>query len=235
MTTIAIIAARGGSKGIPRKNLTPICGKPLIYWTIVQCLNTTSIDKVYVTSDDYAILSYSTSLGSTPIERPSHHSSDTATSEDAWIHALDFITSQENLHPSLLVLPQATSPIRHSVDFDKAIYYFRKNNLDSLLSVCKTEDRFVWGYDIERRCVSLNYDFNSRSMRQSLPHTYLENGSFYITTPIGLISSRNRLSGSIGFYEMELYKQFQIDNPSDIPLVEAMLHSFILSSDEFPG
>lgn len=228
MSTVAIIAARGGSKGIPRKNLTPVCGKPLLHWTILHCLNSTSIDKVYVTSDNSSILSYASSMGSTPIERPLQHSTDTSSSEDAWIHALDFIVTKEKLDPRLLVLPQATSPIRHPSDFDCAIKHFRDNNLDSLLSVCKVEDRFIWGYDEDRTFVSLNYDYNSRSMRQSIPHTYLENGSFYITTPSGLQTSRNRLSGLIGFYEMESYKQFQIDNLSDIPLAEAMLHAFIL-------
>ncbi len=94
METICIIPARGASKGIPGKNIMDFCGKPLLAWSILEATQATSVNAVYVTSDDEAILKVATEYGATPIKRPDKLSTDTATSEVALLHALDYIEKE---------------------------------------------------------------------------------------------------------------------------------------------
>ena len=120
MKIVAIIPARGGSKGIPKKNLIPICGKPLIAWSIIQASEAQMIDDIYISSDDEEILHVGTDYGARPIKRPAEIAGDDATSESAWLHAIDSIESA-GTKLDLVVGMQATSPIRHSKDLDNAI------------------------------------------------------------------------------------------------------------------
>ncbi|MDA9120289.1 acylneuraminate cytidylyltransferase family protein [Opitutales bacterium] len=219
-----IIIARGGSKGIPRKNLLPVCGKPLIYWTIQHALTSSKISDIWVSSDDNEILDYALSLGVNTIERPESISGDNSTSESAWLHAVEFLHSQ-NFQPEVLVLPQVTSPVRDSDDFDNAIKKFFHEQADSLLSVTSISDYLVWE-QIDNKISSINYDFKNRLRRQNMPTRYLENGSFYICTSDLLTNFNNRLGGNITFYELEAHKKFQIDDIEDIKLCEAIMKEY---------
>ena len=135
MKNAAIIPARGGSKGIPKKNLINFCGKPLIYWSIKQAQLSKKIDSVWVTSDDKEILKVSEKYGANIIKRPNQLATDFSSSESAWIHAIDHIQNETNIKLEYAIGLQPTSPIRNFSDFDLAIEYFCKKNLDSLLSV----------------------------------------------------------------------------------------------------
>ena len=126
MKTVAIIPARGGSKGIPKKNLVNVCGKPLIAWSIEQALQSDSIDSVWVTSDDPEILSTAKSFGANPITRPEEISGDLASSESAWIHAIKEI--DPNSTDKLIVGMQPTSLLRRRNDIDAAMNIFLESN-----------------------------------------------------------------------------------------------------------
>ena len=227
--TIAIIPARGGSKGIPGKNLVPICGHPLLAWSIMQALATDSIDSVWVSSDDNKILDVADHYGAHPVKRPMEISGDTATSESAWIHAIEIISTLDAA-PEFVVGMQATSPIRDSTDLDNAVHLFRHGEYDSLMSVNEIEDFHTWRIGTDGAPESVNYDYRNRQRRQSIEKKYLENGSFYIFTPDSLKNTVNRLSGNIGIYIMEKFKMFQIDDPQDIPLCEAIMKHYQLES-----
>lgn len=223
---VAIIPARGGSKGIPGKNAMKVAGKPLIAWTIEQALNSSKIDSVWVTSDSKEILQIAEEYGSNTIIRPENISGDNASSEDAWIHAFNLI--RESFEVDLVVCLQATSPIRGSKDLDNAIDKFYRFNYDSLLSVTKIEDFFEWKMT-SSGAEAINYDYNQRKRRQDIEEKYLENGSFYIVKPEILIQNKNRLGGIIGFYELEKYKMYQIDNIDDVKLCEAIIKEYFLN------
>ena len=177
---IAIIPARGGSKGIPDKNIIPLAGKPLIAWSIEHALKSELIDSVWVTSDSQKILDVAKTYGARTIRRPSEISGDKATSEEAWIHALNEITEVAEI--DLLVCMQCTSPVRGAKDLDQAIEMYRSQGFDSLLSVTKIEDHFEW-VDTDTGAVPVNYDHRNRKRRQDIDVKYLENGSFYILKP----------------------------------------------------
>ncbi len=222
---VAVIPARGGSKGIPRKNLLNLCGKPLLAWSILQVRAAERIDSVWVSSDDDEILGVAKEFGAMPIRRPAEIAGDEASSESAWLHALDHI-EQQGAEVDLMVGMQATSPLREPADLDGAIDTLRREGDDSLLSVCEVEDFFIWRRDEQGRPQGVNHDPAHRKRRQNIEPQYLENGSFYVFKPAILRGLNNRLGGRIGMFTMAKHKMFQIDNPADVALCEAIMRGY---------
>jgi N-acylneuraminate cytidylyltransferase len=222
--TLAVIAARGGSKGIPHKNLLDLCGKPLIAWTVLQAQAARGVDVVAVSSDSDQILAAAEAAGAVGVRRPDDISGDLASSESAWLHALDAVDARLGRFERVVAL-QATSPIREPGDIEKALDAFDREHLDSLLSVCEVEDYFNWRIGTDGP-EPINYDFRNRRMRQQIEKRYLENGSFYVLVPSLLREQSNRLGGKIGFHVMERHKMFQIDRPEDVTLCAAIMRAY---------
>ncbi|RXG97710.1 acylneuraminate cytidylyltransferase family protein [Bradyrhizobium zhanjiangense] len=222
--TLAVIAARGGSKGIPHKNLLDLCGRPLIAWTVEQARAARGVDVVAVSSDSDQILAAAEAAGAVGVRRPDDISGDFASSESAWLHALEAIDARLGRFERIVAL-QATSPIRESADIERALETFDREHLDSLLSVCEVEDYFNWRIGANGP-EPINYDFRNRRMRQQIEKRYLENGSFYVLIPSLLREQSNRLGGKIGFHVMERHKMFQIDRPEDVKLCAAIMRSY---------
>ena len=223
--TLAVIAARGGSKGIPHKNLLELCGKPLIAWSVLQAAGAPGVTEVAVSSDSEAILEAAERCGAVGVMRPADISGDTASSESAWLHALDARERAVGAFDRVVAL-QATSPIRESADIEGALAQFERDRLDSLLAVCEVEDFFNWKIGADGCGESVNYDWRNRRRRQDIEKRYLENGSFYVFPPRLLRDTGNRLGGRIGLYLMERHKMFQIDRPEDIALCKAILTGY---------
>ncbi|WP_377829846.1 acylneuraminate cytidylyltransferase family protein [Bradyrhizobium lupini] len=222
--TLAVIAARGGSKGIPHKNLLDLCGKPLIAWTVEQARAARGVDVVAVSSDSDNILAAAEAAGAIGVRRPEDISGDLASSESAWLHALNAIDERMGRFERVVAL-QATSPIRQSSDIEDALSTFDRDHLDSLLSVCEVEDYFNWRIGASGP-EPINYDYRNRRMRQQIEKRYLENGSFYVLIPSLLREQNNRLGGKIGFHVMDRHKMFQIDRPEDVKLCAAIMRSY---------
>lgn len=226
---VAIIPARGGSKGIPKKNLLDLCGKPLIGWSIDQAVNAELIDDVFVTSDSDEILAVGEKFGAKSIKRPEAISGDNATSESAWLHALDEIEAKGK-KVEYVVLMQATSPIRHSFDLDQAIKKMKDENLDSLFSVANIGDFFIWR-KMADKYESINYDYKNRKRRQDFGEQLLENGSFYICKPSLLRETNNRLGGNIGVHEMPLWKSFEIDDIENVKFIKMLMENYLFKGE----
>jgi len=222
--TLAVVAARGGSKGIPLKNLIEICGKPLIAWTVMQAAAACGVDVVAVSSDSDQILAAAEAAGAVGVRRPEAISGDLDSSESAWLHALEQLDGKLGPFERIVAL-QATSPIREPSDIEKALEAFEREKLDSLLSVCEVEDYFNWRIGADGP-EPINYDYHNRRMRQQIEKRYLENGSFYVLIPSLLREQKNRLGGKIGFHLMERHKMFQIDRMEDIKLCAAIMQSY---------
>ena len=224
MNIACIIPARGGSKGIPGKNIKALAGKPLICWSIEQALGSKLINRgVYVSSDSQDILAVSEQAGAVAIKRPDELSSDSASSESALVHAIDTIRAQGDV--DLIVFLQCTSPIRKRDDIDNAIRKLQQEQADSLLSVLMIKDYFVWqnSEDSDLGASSVNFDYQNRKRRQDLPTQYLENGSIYVFKPEVLEQYNNRLGGKIALYPMEKYCSQQIDDDAEFMLCDAIL------------
>lgn len=227
MNTIAIILARGGSKGIPNKNIIDFCGKPLIAWTIENCLDG-GANSVWVSSDSDEILSIASKFGANSIKRPNDISGDFATSESAWLHALNYVESLEKIQIDWILAPQVTSPLRESSDIKKAISLANENINDSFFSCSIAEDLFFWQKNEAGKLDSINYDWRNRKRRQDIPSQYIENGSFYLFRPEVLRSTNNRFGSKIGLVEMEFWKMFEIDSFDDLKMCSALMKEFII-------
>jgi len=230
MDVVAIILARGGSKGIPNKNIIDFCGKPLIAWTIEQLKNSGAIDSVWVSSDSETILEVAKNYGAQTISRPDDLAGDMATSEVGWAHAIEAISAQQN-NIDLIVAPQVTSPLREPSDFANAISLFVEEGYQSLFSASPIEDFFIWERDEDNQLHSLNYDYKNRKRRQDIAKQYVENGSFYLFSPNVLIEHNNRFGGNIGLYEMEFWKMFEIDSLDDVKICSALMEKFLLGNN----
>ena len=134
---IAIIPARGGSKGIIDKNIKPLHGKPLICYTIEEALKSKYLDWVYVSTDSLSIAKTSNTCGARIIERPNELAADDSPTNDTIHHAMDIIKCE--YEPDVVILLQPTSPLRNANDIDDAIELFLTNDCNSLISVCKAE------------------------------------------------------------------------------------------------
>src|SRR5258708_9121679 len=222
--TLAVIAARGGSKGIPLKNLLDLCGKPLIAWTVMQAAAARGVDVVAVSSDSDQILAAAEAAGAVGVRRPDAISGDLDSSESAWLHALEQLDGKLGPCERVVAL-QGTSPIREPSDIEQALEAFERDKLDSLLSVCEVEDYFNWRIGANGP-EPINYDYRNRRMRQQIEKRYLENGSFYVLIPSLLREKQNRLGGRIGMQLMERHKMFQIDRPEDVKLCAAIMRSY---------
>ena len=223
-----IILARGGSKGILNKNIIDFCGKPLIAWTIEQCLSSKHVSHVWVSSDSQEILDIAEKYGAKTIKRPDYISGDFATSESAWIHSIKIIEEDNNI--DFVFAPQVTSPLREAKDIDNAIELFQKENYDSMFSSCIVEDLFFWKKDKNNKLQSVNYDYLNRQRRQDVQEQIIENGSFYIFKPEILKKYDNRFGGKIGHSKMEFWKMFEIDNLEDIRMCRALMQEFLLNN-----
>ena len=220
----AIILARGGSKGVFKKNIYPVFDKPLIYWSISAAKICKLINQVYVSTDDKEISKIAKSYGVKVIERPKSISKDNSTSEVAWIHSLEFLKTK-NSFPDIVVGMQPTSPIREKFELDDAISSYKKQKYDSMLSVIEIEDRFLWKKNELNQLISVNYDYKNRKRRQQLKKNYLETGSFYIFNSNKFINEKNRLFGKIGLYECKKRTAFQFDNLEDLTIITPILKS----------
>jgi CMP-N,N'-diacetyllegionaminic acid synthase len=229
MNVVCIILARGGSKGIPNKNIIDFCGKPLIGWSILQASACEAIAKVWVSSDSDEILTIAKKFGANCIKRPTELSADNSSSESGWEHAIKTIKILTGERIDYVVAPQATSPIRQSSDFTKAIAQILHSNHDSLLTATEVEDYFSWTLNKDLKAMSINYDYKNRQPRQNIKKSYLENGSFYIFKPQVLAQNKNRLGGEISIYVMQKHKMFQIDAPEDIQLCEVVMRGYGLN------
>ena len=219
---LGFIPARGGSKGIYKKNLIDINGKPLIAWTIEQALASSYIDRLIVSTDCAEIAAVAENYGAEiPFLRPAELSTDEASTEAAMLHACDTLNLCENGFENITLL-QCTSPVRFPRSIDNAYQKFSKNGYCSLLSVVETH-KFSW-FNLKEPVAG--YDFRHRPRRQDIPDseiTYIETGSIYITNLKKFMKYQNRLCGKIGMYETHYWENFEIDDLRDVVICEALI------------
>lgn len=214
MRIVAIIPARGGSKGIKRKNIIPLCGKPLIAWTIEAACSASLVDEVIVSTDDYEIGDISATYGASWILRSDITSTDQASSESVLFEVLDTL----NVEPDIVVFLQATSPIRQPEDIDKAISKFRNSKADSLFSARRLEG-YTW--TVCGRVVPNYLDRKPRQLQDTI--RLEENGSIYVFTPQSLRQYRSRLGGRVEYYEMHPLDSYQVDTYEDLALMQTLI------------
>lgn len=226
MRYLFFIPARGGSKGIHRKNLKIIGGKPLLYYTISETLKISELDSLFLSSDDYEILSYGSSLGlSVDYKRPANLSDDASQVVDAIIDALDWLEIQKKYYDAVVVL-QPTSPLRTSEDIKDAINLFEKSGATTLVGVHKVEEHPFeniktsnggWAY-----CEKSDKNINRR---QDYPNAYYHiNGAIYIATTNFIKANKSLVDeGKSSIFIMPKERGFDLDEKHQIPFLEWLL------------
>lgn len=211
---LCVIPARGGSRGLPVKNIAPLAGKPLLAYSIEQARACRKIGRIIVSTDSKEIAHVAGMWGAKTVWRPEELSGDTASSESAIQHVLGTL----DFYPEIVVFLQATSPIRWQGDIDRAVGMVESGMYDSVLSVVKLH-QFVWRDD-GWTPYCLNYNpVGQRPMRQSVQE-WVENGSIYVFRTDVLEKYGTRLGGRIGVYEMKYWSRFEIDTKEDLEVVE---------------
>jgi N-acylneuraminate cytidylyltransferase len=220
-TIIAIIPARGNSKGIANKNIVAIKEKPLVAYTIEAAVKSGIFDRIIVTTDCHKIAQVSKKSGAEVVIRPKKLAKDTSPTEPAMDHVLDQLWKKEGYRPDSLMLLQPTSPLRDHNDIRKAYAKFRKDKLDSLLSG-SSHVSFIWKIEKDR-VSALNYDYLHRPRRQDIKDQFKEDGAIYITKYRTFKKYKNRLGGEIGVYLMDEKRSLEVDTPVDLAIIKTYL------------
>lgn len=219
---LAIIPARGGSKGIPGKNIKSLGGKPLIQYSIDAALKSETVTRVIVSTDDENIARVSKDSGAEVCMRPINISGDKAASEDAIIHVLNVLKQNENYEPELIVFLQCTSPLTLAEDIDGIVSALQNESADSAFSAVRFY-HFVWRKGKNDDAEGINHEKGVRQMRQDREQQFLENGAIYVFKTCDFLKTRHRFFGKTTIYEMPAERCLEIDEPHDFELaIEAM-------------
>jgi CMP-N-acetylneuraminic acid synthetase len=221
MKIIAIIPARGGSQGIPGKNIRTLAGKPLIAWTIQAAQGASSVDRVIVSTDSVDIATIAKQWNAEVIMRPAEISGDSSTSEQALLHVLSQLMATESYEPDLVVFLQCTSPLTLPADIEATVPLVSQGGYDCAFTMTPFH-HFVWKVD-ERGCArGVNHSPERRMMRQERECEYLETGSVYVMNAARFREAKHRFFGRVGMSIVPRSRVIEIDDLDDWQLAEAM-------------
>lgn len=227
---IAIIPARGGSKGLSRKNIRLLNNEPLIAYSIDCALKSKFIRRVIVSTDDEEISEIAKNYGADIIKRPSELATDTAATIDVILHCLSCLETQKDF-PECIVLLQPTSPLRISEDIDGAITTFFSKDCNSVISVCEPDHPPYWNLIIENNYLKPAFDkryFKIR--RQDLPKTYMPNGAVYISKTDYIKQNHNFYGDRTLPFFMPKERSVDIDTEIDFIVADAIIKKRNLST-----
>ncbi len=216
-TFLAIIPARGGSKGLPHKNIINAAGKPLIAWTIEAALHSKLITRAVVTSDDAEILKTAERYGIETIQRPQELALDTTATEPVLLHAIDLIEAAGEKY-NYLVLLQPTSPARNALDVDCAVQMLLDKHASSLISVYEPDHSPFNALRLNEKgsLVGIINNKPPSKRRQDLPKAYMPNGAIYIVNIFEFKKHNFLLTDNCIPFVMPVDKSIDIDTAQDL-------------------
>ena len=226
-TILGLIPARSGSKGLPRKNIRPLSGKPLIAWTIEQALEGKYLDRVVVSTDDKEIAEISKKYGAEiPFIRPKELAEDNAKGIDVVLHTIDwFRENDKRKQYDLIMLLQPTSPFRVTEDINKAIKLLFLKEAKAIVSVCEVNHHSLWTNTLPKGgCMK---DFIGKEImnknRQELPVFYRLNGAIYLAYCKYLQKQKSFFGKKTFAFIMPKTRSVDIDNEVDLKLAEILM------------
>jgi len=224
---LAIIPARGGSKGIKRKNIKVLLDKPLLIWTVDVAIQSQYIDKLILSSDDIEIINIAKEYGvEVPFRRPSELAKDNTPGIDVILHAIDQCDGYD-----IVVVLQPTSPLRIVEDIDGAINKMIEAESSSCVTLCKSEKSPYWMYSINNNNILSPFlnDSVLYQNRQDLPEIYSLNGAVYVARIEWMKKHRSFIGNNTYGYIMPHIRSVDIDEELDFVLSESLLSSNINS------
>jgi len=227
VTAHAFIFARGGSKGLPRKNIKLLAGKPLIQYSIETAKQLANIDKIFVSTDDSEIASFSKSAGAIIIDRPEELSSDTSSEWLAWRHAIEWVTLNYGEFDEFVSLP-ATSPLRSVADVEAAMARRAEQQADICISVTPASRSPFFNMvkiDSEGSVKLVNTPETGVYRRQDAPEVFDITTVVYATTSEFVMNHSGLFDGKLTSVEIPKSRAVDIDDIYDFKLAEAILSS----------
>lgn len=224
-TVIGLIPARGGSKGIHRKNLAPLAGKPLIQYTFEAALESKLLDRVILSTDDPEIAEFARGFNiEVPFSRPKSLATDTASTRSVQVHSLEWLESDEGTMPEVMVTLQPTSPFRSSTHIDEAIREFNSRHVDSVISVTPVSEHpyEVVGFSDGQMFRPVERP-KEIVRRQEYPPYFFINGAIYVTRSSVLMDQDRGFGKTVYGYEMGPQDSTDIDTAFDLQLAECLL------------
>ena len=228
MSILAIIPARGGSKGIPRKNIRPLAGKPLIGWTIDAAKQASCIDRLIVSTDDDEIASAALELGAdVPFMRPTELAFDETPGIAPVLHAIEQLPEYD-----WVLLLQPTSPLRSADDIDGIWQFCQERSAPSAVSVCEVGKHPYWMYHLNTaQCLEPCFTGKLEvTRRQELPQAYALNGALYLAQTDWLIKNKNFIGDDTLGYVMPFERSADLDTPEDWRWIEDLMEQRHLSN-----
>ena len=223
---LGLITARGGSKGLPGKNIRPLCGKPLIEWSISAAKAASCIDHIVVSTDDAAIAEVARRAGAdVPFERPSELATDSASSVDVVIHAIDTL-AKTDLAFDIVVLLEPTSPLREPFDIDEAVQRLIQTGAGAVVSVCRavnTHPAFMFSLDEKGRLRPYLERHPTGLRRQDIDPVFFLDGTLYASRIDVLKTKRSFYHEDTVAFEVPKWKSLEIDDMDDFIMIEFLM------------
>jgi CMP-N-acetylneuraminic acid synthetase len=216
---VALIPARGGSKGIPRKNLAPVAGKPLLAWTIEAALGASSIDRVVVATDDDEIARTAEQHGAETLRRPPELATDDALMSGVVAHAIDALSLD-----GIVVLLQPTSPLRRAEHIDAALALLADTRADGVVSVVRVPHNFEPGSLLRLEGDRLKRIGESVPRRQDKQTLYARNGPAVLALRADRVGD-DLYAGDLRAYVMRARDSLDVDGPFELELADALLRA----------
>jgi CMP-N-acetylneuraminic acid synthetase len=220
MSVLGLIPCRGGSKGVPRKNIREVAGEPLLAHTVRASCEADRIDRTIVSTDDDDIKSAALAAGAdVPFTRPDGLASDEADIEPVIKHAVDYILEETDEYYDTIFLLQATSPLRTAEHINESIKQYHEYNADSLVAVSE-DDSYRWRKN-KNGAQIINYD--SRKRRQEKDSEYVESGAIYGVDTKLFLKTGNLQAGTTMLYVLDQISALDIDEPFELWLADKVL------------
>ena len=225
MSVVAVVPARGGSKGVPGKNLKRIAGRSLVARAVDAALAASTIDRVLVSTDDPGIAAEARRAGAEVVDRPAEIAGDTASSEAAVLHALETLDEQ----PEVVVFIQATSPFIDPSDLDSAVRRVLTAREDVVFAAIETF-AFLWRQTADG-AAGVNHDAAVRPRRQDREAHFQETGAFYVMRAEGFVRGGHRFFGRVGIHEVDAARAIEIDNVQELELAGLIAPIFAVTPE----
>ena len=227
MKIVAFIFARGGSKGIPNKNLHLFGGKPLIAWSIEQALAIKEIDRLIVSTDSEDIKKVALEYGAeVPFLRPKELSQDNSPEWLAWQHALKYLIEDLNYNPDIMVSIPTTSPLRSTKDIIRCIDLYQKGGSDIVVTISETDRSPYFNMvhiDDDKAIRLVNPPLKTIFNRQNAPEVFNITTVCYVTSPDFILNNNSLFDGKVRAIKVPFERSIDIDNIFDLKFAESIL------------
>lgn len=232
-TVLAIVPARGGSKAVPRKNIQPVGGRPLIAWTIEAARAARGVERVIVSTDDAEIAEASKGCGAdVPFLRPASLAADDTPGTSPILHAVEWLDEHEQYRPTSVIVLQPTSPLRTVDDIDGALAVLERRRCRSVVGVSPTPHHPLWMKCLtdDERLIDFIPEDSSSAVREHLPAVYIVNGAIYLVRRDVLMETRALYGDDTWAYVMPPERSLDIDTDWDLHVADLILTARLKTS-----